>query len=119
MPSEHVRDCETEEQSCPEGADWEEYEVMELPCATVVPSRVHEAAADTEQEAYAYEPESVPSVQARVCDEQVLPYGTVDARYAVADEPWVTVVPSRVQEAYTVREAAWVPVPPAPVAVQP
>ena len=92
---------------------------MELPCATVVPSRVHEAAADTEQEAYAYEPESVPSVQARVCDEQVLPYGTVDARYAVADEPWVTVVPSRVQEAYTVREAAWVPVPPAPVAVQP
>ena len=91
---------------------------MESPCAMVSPSRVQEAAAETLQEAYAYEPERVPSVQVRVCDEQVLPYGTVDARYAVADEPWVTVVPSRVQDGWTVSEAACVPVPPAPVAVQ-
>ena len=82
MPSEQVRDCETEEQSCPEGAASAEYEVMESPCAMVSPSRVQDAAAETLQEAYAYEPERVPSVQVRDCDEQVLPSGTVAARVA-------------------------------------
>ena len=91
---------------------------MELSCSIVSPSSVHDAAGETLHDAYAYEPESVPSVHVRVCEVHVLPYATLDSRYAVADAPCVIVVPSSVQEGCTVSDAACVPVPPGPVAVQ-
>ena len=55
--------------------------------------------ASTVQLGYVYEPERVPLVQVRVSEVQLLPYGTEEVWYAVTEEPLVTVLPSKVQEA--------------------
>lgn len=81
VPLEHVLACHVQE--LPNGTVDAEYAVVELPCNTVVPLKAQFAAGVTEQLEYAYEPERVPFEQERVCDAQLLPYGTVDAAYAV------------------------------------
>ena len=57
------------------------------PCVTVSGESEMEQEGPTAQLAYAYEPESVPLLQARDWEVQVEPYGTVDAWYAVIEEP--------------------------------
>ena len=84
----------------------------------MVPPRVQDAAAVTLQDAYVYEPESEPLEQLRVCDAQDCPYGTVDAWYAVADDPFAIEPPhGSPQGWYTVSDAPCQPsLPPDPCA---
>lgn len=79
-----------------------------------MPLKLHDAGAVTEQEEYAYEPESVPSEQVRVSATQELPNGTEVDWYAVTLEPCAMLVPLNGQYWYTVSEAAQVLLPPAP-----
>ena len=63
-----------------------------------MPLREQAAAPEMVQEAFAYEPDSVPSLQVRVSCVHVCPKGTEDDWYAVTDFPSGTVRLSHVQE---------------------
>ncbi len=74
--------------------------VEELPCATEVGEADNEhvgGGLSTVHVEYAYDPESVPFEQVRVCETHELPYDTVLAWYAVTLELWLTVAPLNVQ----------------------
>jgi len=105
---------------CPYATDDDWYAVMELPWFTVAPhGAVQLAAEPTEQEEYAYEPDSVPLVHVRVCDVQEEPYATELDWYAVTELPWFTIAPLKVHldGGKTVIVFEQVTVPPAPVKV--
>ncbi len=64
---------------------------------------VHDGA--TAHDAYVYVPLSVPLLQLRLSDIQEDPAGTVLASYAVTLDPWLTVLPSKVQFAGALTES--------------
>ena len=94
VPSLQARLSATVPQEAPQATEVAEYAGTAAPWAMVPPQgSVHEAHGATVHEAFAYAPESTPSVQVRVSELQESPQATEDVRYPVVSAPLATLPP--------------------------